>query len=323
MKRAFTLIELLVVIAIIAILAAILFPVFAQAKEAAKKTQCISNTKQTALAAMMYAGDADDTLARHDNNGSCLYGESPCDTPDWGVFTFPANGGNTAKAGENVMFFGAISPYHKNVEMGTCPSMGKTQYAAAFASAGALGITAPAGGYRATDEKYYNQTLGQMAINLLVIDYGSRSTGGINMRPGSPKGRMSGLAHPATTIMFAGDSTWDYDQALNANLGNGSVWPSYPNAACWSYSSDGWTRYVHNGSKGSANGLIGSMTRANDNPNLKGLAVFAFCDGHVKVMKYTQSEKCDPVPSGGTWTISQSGTQISTYYPNWTPEIGD
>ena len=58
--RAFTLIELLVVIAIIAILAAILFPVFAQAKEAAKKTQSISNLKQTSTAAIMYTGDYDD-----------------------------------------------------------------------------------------------------------------------------------------------------------------------------------------------------------------------------------------------------------------------
>jgi prepilin-type N-terminal cleavage/methylation domain-containing protein/prepilin-type processing-associated H-X9-DG protein len=59
-RRAFTLIELLVVIAIIAILAAILFPVFAQAKEAAKKTACLSNTKQIGTAAMLYLGDADD-----------------------------------------------------------------------------------------------------------------------------------------------------------------------------------------------------------------------------------------------------------------------
>jgi prepilin-type N-terminal cleavage/methylation domain-containing protein/prepilin-type processing-associated H-X9-DG protein len=62
--RAFTLIELLVVIAIIAILAAILFPVFAQAKEAAKKTSCLSNDKQMATALFMYAADNEDTLCQ-------------------------------------------------------------------------------------------------------------------------------------------------------------------------------------------------------------------------------------------------------------------
>jgi len=59
-SKAFTLIELLVVIAIIAILAAILFPVFAQAKEAAKKTQCLSNMKQIGTAMMMYLNDNED-----------------------------------------------------------------------------------------------------------------------------------------------------------------------------------------------------------------------------------------------------------------------
>lgn len=61
-KKAFTLIELLVVIAIIAILAAILFPVFAQAKDAAKKTQSVSNMKQLATCSMIYLADYDDTL---------------------------------------------------------------------------------------------------------------------------------------------------------------------------------------------------------------------------------------------------------------------
>lgn len=59
-RTAFTLIELLVVIAIIAILAAILFPVFAQAKEAAKKTQAINNTKQIGMGMHLYMGDYDD-----------------------------------------------------------------------------------------------------------------------------------------------------------------------------------------------------------------------------------------------------------------------
>jgi len=61
MKKAFTLIELLVVIAIIAILAAILFPVFTQAKVAAKKTQAISNLKNNGTAVLLYQGSYDDT----------------------------------------------------------------------------------------------------------------------------------------------------------------------------------------------------------------------------------------------------------------------
>src|SRR5437016_11167401 len=60
-SRGFTLIELLVVIAIIAILAAILFPVFAQAREKARQTTCVSNCKQWGVAFMMYLQDYDET----------------------------------------------------------------------------------------------------------------------------------------------------------------------------------------------------------------------------------------------------------------------
>jgi prepilin-type N-terminal cleavage/methylation domain-containing protein/prepilin-type processing-associated H-X9-DG protein len=62
MKNAFTLIELLVVIAIIAILASILFPVFAQAREKARGTACLSNTKQMSLALQMYSQDYDEMI---------------------------------------------------------------------------------------------------------------------------------------------------------------------------------------------------------------------------------------------------------------------
>jgi len=74
-KRAFTLIELLVVIAIIAILAAILFPVFAQAKLAAKKATSLSNVKQLGLAEIMYQGDFDDNFVLMTNGH---YGDREC-----------------------------------------------------------------------------------------------------------------------------------------------------------------------------------------------------------------------------------------------------
>ena len=61
-RRGFTLIELLVVIAIIAILAAILFPVFAKAREKARQTSCLSNLKQLGLSFLMYAQDYDELL---------------------------------------------------------------------------------------------------------------------------------------------------------------------------------------------------------------------------------------------------------------------
>ena len=75
MRRGFTLIELLVVIAIIAILAAILFPVFARAREKARQTQCLSNTKQLNLAFQQYVQDYDERLPLYDFNSHSWYWE--------------------------------------------------------------------------------------------------------------------------------------------------------------------------------------------------------------------------------------------------------
>ncbi|HVT14280.1 MAG TPA: prepilin-type N-terminal cleavage/methylation domain-containing protein [Fimbriimonadaceae bacterium] len=88
---AFTLIELLVVIAIIAILAAILFPVFAQVKQAAKKTACLSNSKQLSLGVLMYSGDWDEVLPP---------------TQDAALVLWP----------------NLIRPYTKNAQIRICPS---------------------------------------------------------------------------------------------------------------------------------------------------------------------------------------------------------
>jgi prepilin-type N-terminal cleavage/methylation domain-containing protein/prepilin-type processing-associated H-X9-DG protein len=323
-KKAFTLIELLVVIAIIAILAAILFPVFAQAKQAAKKTQCISNNKQTALAAIMYAGDFDDVLPAHDNNGSCWYqGTGPsatCNYPDWGDMRPPDNNAANYNQGASAMYWGAIEPYHKNGEISICPGMGATSWGSVIPNWTTLtGNPVPVGGYQKSLERYYNNTLGQMAINMYLIDYGPLTSTYINNRPGAAKGRMGAVNRPAETIMFVAESTWGWGSEIGYNLGNGAVWPSWPlNTQCFSYNAEGWTRYPHNGRSASYTGTH-YPNGATANPNLQGLAVFSFVDGHVKPMKFTQAEKCEPTASGVTWTIG--GAARTFYYPYWVPEL--
>jgi len=89
-KRGFTLIELLVVIAIIGILAAMVFPVFARARESARKAVCLSNVKNIALAIQMYLADNNDTLPPGENRAEIadyfmsLSGESECPDQPWG-----------------------------------------------------------------------------------------------------------------------------------------------------------------------------------------------------------------------------------------------
>jgi prepilin-type N-terminal cleavage/methylation domain-containing protein/prepilin-type processing-associated H-X9-DG protein len=106
-QKGFTLIELLVVIAIIAILAAILFPVFAQAREAARKTACLSNLKQLGLGIMMYVQDYDEVFP------SVTRGTGP-------------NGGYGATdswSGSSIFVWGyGIAPYVKSPALYFCPN---------------------------------------------------------------------------------------------------------------------------------------------------------------------------------------------------------
>jgi len=122
-KQAFTLIELLVVIAIIAILAAILFPVFAQAREKARQTSCISNCKQEALATMMYSEDYDELYPTQSGYypGIGWMWNYWMDVP----YNSACGGGVCGSAWAGGMgggFQNVIQPYTKNYQVGECPS---------------------------------------------------------------------------------------------------------------------------------------------------------------------------------------------------------
>jgi prepilin-type N-terminal cleavage/methylation domain-containing protein/prepilin-type processing-associated H-X9-DG protein len=99
-RRGFTLIELLVVIAIIAILAAILFPVFARVREKARMTMCQSNARQMALAILMYMSDYNDTFP-------------PC-----------AVHNQAGQVDDYTMWGDLVDPYVKNKKIRECPSLG-------------------------------------------------------------------------------------------------------------------------------------------------------------------------------------------------------
>lgn len=109
-RQAFTLIELLVVIAIIAILAAILFPVFARARENARRTSCLSNLKQMGLAVMQYTQDYDETYP-YTITPASAWAQMP-DGLSWVGSNPPTS----------LLWPQVLYPYHKSSQVFYCPS---------------------------------------------------------------------------------------------------------------------------------------------------------------------------------------------------------
>ncbi len=165
-KNGFTLIELLVVIAIIAILAAILFPVFAQARERARSATCLSNLKQTALATKMYVQDYDETFPVN------LYLTFPAGSPPC-VFSF----------------YQAIYPYQKSPDVWLCPSNPQAvDIQLAFQLIGLPPICQPA-------LKFYSYN-----FNFGLVDFGVDN----NLFPGTGRAvkRLAQIEYPVETALL-------------------------------------------------------------------------------------------------------------------------
>lgn len=157
-RKGFTLIELLVVIAIIAILAAILFPVFARARENARRSSCLSNLKQLGLAAMQYTQDYDEMFMP-------AYNYLP------GV---PQPGGSWQGAGDTTHYWPQLLyPYHKSIQVFVCPSQSLYGSAPYRGHYGANGIIVGRSAYTGYENPVSLSKVNSSAATYLFMDSGT------------------------------------------------------------------------------------------------------------------------------------------------------
>ncbi|MDR3692569.1 MAG: prepilin-type N-terminal cleavage/methylation domain-containing protein [Fimbriimonas sp.] len=223
MNKAFTLIELLVVIAIIAILASILFPVFAQAKQAAKKTASLSNSKQIGLAEKMYQADSDDSFVIFQTN----YADSSCPASTGG----PHCSDNLAQHAP--MWGELVVPYIKTLQVFVDPGVGDSE--------GIYGN----GQYA----WFYNQyRFTQYGYNYMFLSPWWQCATSLSRAESSS-------IHPAETVMFTTSVAFMYDvnrgfTGVNAP-GSSAITNPAPNACIFydafgsypsGFDSSGWSR---------------------------------------------------------------------------------
>jgi prepilin-type N-terminal cleavage/methylation domain-containing protein/prepilin-type processing-associated H-X9-DG protein len=176
----FTLIELLVVIAIIAILAAILFPVFARAREKARQISCISNIKQLGTATAMYNQDYDEQFYPHRFN--CPGGSAcnPLMVQNGGQFV-----GITGAAQQKVFWISLLQPYIKNFQVFVCPSE-------------------PGGWYGANkDGVQCGNSANNGAVGCGGVGYGGQNSYGHNDAWLSPAGAFNGAGGQPASVALA------------------------------------------------------------------------------------------------------------------------
>ena len=276
-KSAFTLIELLVVIAIIAILAAILFPVFAQAKLAAKKTNDLSQIKQLSLASLMYSNDFDDLAMAVPYAGTW---STSC--PGCGANTQTVPNGTLPLAAMGPWWTDRLMPYVKNKGLFAnpvdtdpvyndkgyqLPGVDLADSQTAYADE-AANTTVPAS---ITSQEYrvtytYNEFLAHEDDNPLT--------------PGASS--MTSVPQPSNTVMLGPGNNWFNRSSCHPNGTTNSV--DYD----WDISTVNWGYEIFGGFTNILNG--GFNQGAN----------FGFVDGHAKYAKFVVGGD-DKLVNGTAW----------------------
>ncbi len=209
-NRGFTLIELLVVIAIIAILAAILFPVFAKAREKARQTSCLSNVRQMMTGYLSYAQDYDECLPATPT--WCNTGATGSGTPA-GYYNNPA-----ARKGVFVL----VQPYMKNWQLFNCPS------AATLGDANGSGccgrVTDHINGGWVPADFVYNYGYSECAMNAWRTDV---ATAGIHKLAAADTVSVDVLIADCGCGLVNWDWTWGCPRIAGSNASWGSTDPNY------------------------------------------------------------------------------------------------
>lgn len=258
-RHGFTLIELLVVIAIIAILAAILFPVFAQARASARKTSCLSNMKQLSLGALMYVQDYDERFPNW----------------DWGFF---CNGGNNGQARDSRAFWApAIQPYTKNFGIYECPDDILGWNDAWADCSDDQGKNDPFGPWLNGTKYNYWEGKGPHKVSYGIAE---------NLAGGWPSNKLAGIGTPANWMLFADNAAqlvdvwaWGGADAGNKNIiAARAAFSAQPQGCCmmWDSGHDA-SYYVQTYGQTATEGAA----RHQGGENL------SFVDGHAKWLKWS------------------------------------
>jgi len=324
-QRGFTLIELLVVIAIIAILAAILFPVFAQAKRAAKGSVAISGAKQMSLAQLMYSNDYDDGFAPavqypiDPQTGSCAgttYPWSYVQQPymkNWGILQDPTGPNVLLNSGDSGGGYGAFALYGL---WGMPPELAANRFGATHAN-WTFGQQA-AGKAMTGGQLWYYDGIGG-GYNTPNCDWAGY---GYNYG-GTPSLTTTAVANPADQVMIAQSGTWDFMWEMNPGLGDFGNSNDTPDNFDLYYSGCGSNAY------GCTSTICAPIARQRDNdgptvgfvpwpsgnvaaaPLPTGLTVWAGVDGHVKATPWKElMGKTIPVTVNGV-----AGQAIKAFWP--------